>query len=133
MTEDPSVLLFRQVNPQHLKDEGGPNSVAFSPTPKDREQLSVDDSRLTSAENAHVHFTTNLGFASAGTWAVSAMEVEAVGTLTWRNDPITDVDPLKCNDAHCVIDFTNVTSKGAKKRVAQTLAIHATVRRRLWP
>jgi hypothetical protein len=121
-------LVFRQVHPHHW-DGQNPNSVAFHPTPKDDDKLSVDDSGLTSAENAWIHFTRNLGFQSAGTWAVSPDEIEALGDLELQRNPITDsVDPSKDNLAHCVIDFSRVSSKGQRKRRAQELAIKASAR-----
>ncbi len=121
-------LVFRQVHPHHW-DGKSPNSVAFCPTPKDDHKLSVDDSALTSAENAWLHFTRNLGFQSAGTWAVSPDEIEALGDLELQRNPITDsVDPSKNNPAHCVIDFSPLSSKGQRKKRAQELAIKASAR-----
>lgn len=124
----PDDLLLRQVHPHHWNGSE-PNSVAFMPTPKDDDLLSVDDARLTTAVNALNHFTSELGFKSAGTWAVSTAEVSAAGDLTWRSDPIVDAtDAAKSNPAHCVIDFTQLKSKGERKRCAQKLALHASAR-----
>jgi len=75
-----SDLVYRQVHPSHAP-EGVPSSQAFNPTPKDEGQLSVDDSRVFTAEESWDHFTRNLGFQSAGTWAVSIEEVETAGGL----------------------------------------------------
>lgn len=127
-------LLYRQVHPNHIS-EGSPTSVAFNPTPKDEEKLSVDDARMVTAEASWNHFTGNLGFQSGGTWAVSVGEVGESGSLELIQDPIVDPDaPSKENPAHCVIDFNVPSSngppktKGDRKRLAQRLAIHATNR-----
>jgi hypothetical protein len=124
----PNDLLYRQVHPTHAP-AGNPSSQAFNPTPKDKEKLSVDDAGLVTAEESWNHFTKNLGFQSAGTWAVSFEEIHASGDLELMRNPIADPeDVLKNNPAHCLIDFSKVTSKGHKKRQAQELAIKASAR-----
>lgn len=121
-------LVFRQVHPNHV-DGAMPNSVAFSPTPKDDDKLSVDDSAQVTAEGCWKHFTEKLGFKSVGTWAVSAGEIHGAGDLDLRKDPVVDAqDATKSNPAHCVIDFSRLTSKGQRKKKAQTLAIKASER-----
>lgn len=129
MSEQPAPeLLYRQVHPNHW-DGKNPNSVAFSPTPKDHDQLSVDDATLVSAEGSWTHFTKNLGFKSVGTWAVTSAEITAAGDLSVARSPITDAaEPAKTNPAHCHIDFAKLTTKGEKKRCAQRLAMLASAR-----
>jgi hypothetical protein len=125
-------LFYRQVNPNWYKN-GVPTSQAFGPTPKDRDQLSLDDASKVSAEGSWRHFTENLGLSSAGTWAVSLGEVEETGDLMVVASPIeVPQDTTKNNPAHCHIDFSQVSSKGQKKRKAQHLAIKATARGRLY-
>ncbi len=122
-------LLFRQVHPNFLSG-GLPNSQAFCPTPKDAGKLSVDDASLISAGDSWRHFTEDLRFASAGTWAVSIAEVGSVEDLVVLRDPIEDEqEPAKSNPAHCAIDFNQLTSKGQRKKRAQKLAIFASARR----
>jgi hypothetical protein len=124
----PTHLVFRQVNPKHW-DGKTPYSQAFFPTPKDDDQLSVDDSNLITAEGSWRHFTQDLGLQSDGTWAVSVEEISAAGDLALQPDPILDAqDPAKNNPAHCRIDFSKLTSKGQKKRCAQELALRASAR-----
>ena len=125
--------VFRQVHPHHWNGEN-PNSVAFSPTPKDQDQLSVDDAALVSAEKSWTHFTNNLGFKSAGTWAITHAEIVDSGDLSLRSAPVADqADPAKNNLAHCLIDFSQITSKRAKRRCAQKLALLASARGRQFP
>lgn len=124
----PDDLLFRQVHPSHWNGKE-PNSVAFMPTPKDDDLLSLDDARLTTAEAAWTHFTSVLGLRSAGTWAVSTAEVTAAGNLTYRSDPVVNqAEPAKSNAAHCLVDFSKLGSKGERKRCAQQLALRASAR-----
>lgn len=121
-------MVFRQVHPNHW-DGKNPNSVAFSPMPKDKDLLSVDDASLATAEGSWTHFTKNLGFRSAGTWAITHIEIITSGNLALKSDPITDqADRAKNNAAHCLIDFPKVTSKGEKRRCAQKLALLASAR-----
>lgn len=121
-------LFYRQVHPTHQQD-GVPNSLAFFPTPKDEDQLSVDDASLVSAKDAWTHFTEKLGLQSQGTWAVSFGEVGEAGDLVMTASPtVVPEDPSKNNPAHCHVDFSKVSSKGQKKRKAQHMAIKATAR-----
>lgn len=121
-------LVFRQVHPHHW-DGKNPNSVAFSPTPKDGDKLSVDDSKKVTAEKSWHHFNLNLGFRSIGTWAVSVGEIKSAGDLFLQREPIINQDDIsKNNDAHCLIDFSHLTSKGQRKKRAQELAIRASER-----
>ncbi|MEI6673712.1 MAG: hypothetical protein WCO57_00895 [Verrucomicrobiota bacterium] len=124
----PNDLLYRQVHPTHAP-AGNPSSQAFNPTPKDQEKLSVDDAGLVTAEGSWNHFTKNLGFQSAGTWAVSFEEIEASGDLVLLRNPVdVPANPSINNPAHCLIDFNKLPSKGQKKRRAQELAIKASAR-----
>ena len=130
MTDRWSVahLFFRQVNPNHW-DGHTPNSQAFVPFPKDKDQLSVDDSSLVSPEGAWTHFTTALGLKSAGTWAISLGEINEAGNLFVESSPVeNEEEPQKDNPAHCHVDFSEVSSKGQKRRKAQTLAMYASER-----
>lgn len=121
-------LVYQQVHPSHAPD-GVPSSQAFNPTPKDEGKLSVDDSRVVTAEDSWNHFTQNLGFQSAGTWAVSFEEIETAGGLVLLKDPVEDLEKTSLdNPAHCLIDFNGLASKGEKKKRAQHLAIKAAAR-----
>lgn len=121
-------LVYRQVHPSHAPD-GIPSSQAFNPTPKDEGKLSVDDSRVVTAEGSWQNYTGNLGFQSAGTWAVSFEEVAAASDLVLLKAPVVNPEnPLHDNPAHCLIDFNSLASKGEKKRRAQQLAIKASAR-----
>ena len=120
--------VYRQVHPSHAPD-GVPSSQAFNPMPKDEGKLSVDDSRVVTAEESWNHFTQNIGFQSAGTWSVSYEEIETPGGLVLLRDPLSaPEDVSKNNPAHCLIDFRKLATKGERKRRAQHLAIKASAR-----
>ena len=124
----PESLFYRQVHPNWLV-EGVPSSQAFGPTPKDQDKLSVDDASMVSAEGSWRYFAEKLGHQSAGTWAVSQSDVDSAGDLLIAASPIAGAeDPAMDNPAHCHIDFSNISSKGQKKRRAQHLALKATAR-----
>ena len=129
-TWSPNNLFFRQVHPNNLDAKThSPNSVAFMPTPKDENQLSVDDSSLTTAEKAWAHFTKTRGYKSAGTWAVTTGEIQTAGDLDVRAAPVIDPEnPILGNAAHCVIDFSRLSSKGQRRKCAQYLALMASSR-----
>ena len=124
----PDSLFYRQVHPNWMVKEV-PSSQAFGPTPKDEDKLSVDDASKVSAESSWRHFTEKLGLMSVGTWAVSMGEVEETGDLVVIASPkVVAEAPAKINPAHCDIDFSQVSSKGKKKRNAQVLAMKASDR-----
>lgn len=125
---DSSDLVYRQVHPTHAPG-GNPSSQAFNPTPKDQGQLSLDNAGLVTAEHSWSHFTKNLGFQSAGTWALSLEEIQAAGDLELFMSPVVDPeDATRSNPAHCLLDFNRIASKGERKRRAQRLAIQASTR-----
>lgn len=104
----PGDFVFRQVHPSHRTGEH-PNSVAFFPTPKDKDLLSVDDSSLVSAEGSWSHFTKALGFQSAGTWAKDAGVMEPRDYAIFQNHGYLGLyGGLGAQDIH--------DRKGSKKR-----------------
>ena len=105
MTSD--TLLFRQVNPSWVQ-QGRVTSQVFRPTPKDGGFLSVYDGDLISAEKAWRHFTSELGFYSAGVLAVSVAE------CTVQQLP-TRVDPALFRE-HALIDFTAYGSRDVERK-----------------
>ncbi|MEI7732195.1 MAG: hypothetical protein WCO56_21650 [Verrucomicrobiota bacterium] len=111
-----ATLLLRQVHPQWLK-EGHVLSLAFRPFPKDAGLLSVYDGDLITAEASHTHFTRDLGFQSAGVWAVSGQECQSCD-LPARSDAEGHYPE------HAVIDFTAHPEK-AQKAKSKILAARA--------
>lgn len=106
MTSD--TLLLRQIHPSFVQ-HGRVTSQAFRPTPKDENRLSAYDGDQIEPEPAWQHYTTILGFSSAGVLAVSVAECESLD-LSVEPDP----EPFP---EHVIIDFSAV-----EKRVVEKLA-----------
>lgn len=84
-------------------------SLAFRPFPKDNALLSVYDGSRISPQEAWKHYTGQLGYDSAGVWAVSTTEVEGC-ELSARPDP------LEGSPDHAVIDFTKHERKAQEAK-----------------
>jgi hypothetical protein len=95
--------VHRQVHPTWLH-AGRPTSVAFRPSQKDKNRLSVDLGRLVTAQESFETYTKIGGFVSAGVWSVTQAECAVVGV------PVVP-DPIEVpyvNKAHAVIDFSGI-------------------------
>ena len=80
-----SGLVYRQVHRKHVDESLQPASIVFNPfvtggqEGKRHRILSVYDGAQVSAEDAHRHYTRELGLSSAGVLAVSIEECEERG------------------------------------------------------
>lgn len=114
----PETPLLRQIHPSFVQN-GRPTSQASRPTPKDRDQLSVDDGSKIDARTSWERFTGTLGFESVGVLAVTVAECSE------QQLPVTaDAEPYP---EHCFIDFAGLPKKAAEKK-AKVLASHAVQR-----
>jgi hypothetical protein len=116
--------LYRQVHPSWVAD-GVPSSLAFRPTPKDEGMLSIALASKIAPEDAYLHHTKDLGFASEGTWAVTVGEAAAAGRGSFAQ-------PLPDSPAHGFIDFRGLSRKHAEV-AAKVLLARARERGRLYP
>jgi hypothetical protein len=114
--DDPDEFLYRQIHPQWIID-GEPSSQAFKPTKKDEGILSIALGSKTTASGAFLHHTKVLKLASAGTWAVTVGEVEAVDLSSFEQ-------PLEDSPAHGFIDFGDL-GRGAIESKAKRLLANA--------
>ena len=113
-----ATLLFRQVNPAWIQ-QGHVTSQAFKPTPKDKDQLSVYDGGLISAERSWKHFTNVLHFLSAGVLVVSVQECKG------QDLPVIS-DPVPYPE-HVAINFSGL-SNSVRERKAKILRAAAVTR-----
>jgi hypothetical protein len=127
---DLEELVFRQVHPSFVRD-GRPSSQAFRPTQKDEGKLSVARSTLTTAQSAYELYTSGLGYASGGAWAVTVADCRAQ-TLAVLPDPLTSPPEKVADPAHAVVDFTPFSKSQADAKGAR-LARNAGERGRLYP
>jgi hypothetical protein len=132
---DPPELLFRQIHPTWLVDDGVPGSLSFVPSRHDEDCLSVDRGACTDAAASYSFFTSDrpagLGRKSAGVWALTVEEVHKVGCKAF-SDPEPASDEAPANAAHAVIDFEGM-SGNQQKKIGARLKIFAVTRGRLTP
>ena len=111
-------LLLRQVHPTFVQN-GTITSQVFRPTPKDENQLSVDNGDKISAKNSFDRFCSQPDCNSAGVMAVSCKECKER-----ELEVIEDGVPTP---EHCSIDFTGKSRKQVEK-IAKYLKRQATDR-----
>jgi hypothetical protein len=108
------TLLLRQVHPSFVQD-GRPSSQAFRPTKKDDFKLSAYHGDMIEPEPSWKHYTTKIGWESAGVLAV------AVGECAGEQLPVEhDGDPYA---EHCFIDFRNLTRSELTKKADNLAAL----------
>lgn len=125
-------VLYRQIHPATLVDDGTPSSLAFMPTREEDEGcLSVNRSSLTTPEAAHALATTarpeGFGLASASVWGVSVGEADTEQVSSWSDPVEAEAGIGPANPAHGVIDFGELGTN-ARRRVGRNLRTHATRR-----
>jgi hypothetical protein len=109
------TLLLRQIHPSFVQ-HGRVTSQAFRPTPKDENQLSVDNGDLVSPEGSWKRFSAQPNCTSAGVMAVSSGECAKCSVQI-----VEDGDPYP---EHCHLDFAPFTRKEAEK-IGKKLSNHA--------
>ena len=128
-------LLFRQIHPNWLVDDGVPGSLSFEPSRHDEDCLSVDRGACTNAAGSYSFFTSDrpagLGQKSIGVWAPTVEEVDKVGCKAF-SEPEPAGAETPANAAHAVIDFEGI-SGNQQKKIGARLKIFAVTRGRLAP
>lgn len=119
---DSSELLFRQVHPQFYHN-GILGSSAFKPNSSDNGFMSMDRAALTSAADAHGHYTTHLKKLSACVYGLTVGELstEGVGAL---EDPLAGNGNIPANPAHSLADY-NSNTKSSWVKIGQRLKVLA--------
>ena len=120
------TLLHRQVNPSFLDKEGRPSRQAFLLFPKDKGQLSLYNGDKWLAEEAFVHYTESLRFASLGCLSITPEEIATTKAELGlcKLEPFEDNGPF---DGHVSVDQSHLTAKEQKASRALMLK-HALVR-----
>ncbi|MFA6293801.1 MAG: hypothetical protein WC637_18580 [Victivallales bacterium] len=114
------TLLLRQIHPSWIQN-GQPSSLAFNPSKKDDNLLSVYDGDCITAEDAYLHYTTTLRLGSACVFGLAVCECTSEGLFAKK-------DPLPDSAYHAVIDFSSCTSESIKDRTAKALKSKAIAR-----
>jgi len=105
-------MLLRQIHPAFVQDNQA-TSQAFRPTPKDAGKLSVYDGDKITADKAWSHYTSILGYESAGVMGLLVQEC-----IKANVSAAADPDPFP---EHCVIDFTKLATKKEVENAAKAL------------
>jgi len=126
---DEAEVLFRQIHPNFI-ESGEPSSDRFRPSEKDKNQLSVDRSSISTAAESHALYTKT-GSASAAVYGVSVGEFEAE-TIGCVSDPVSATGKELGNPAHALANYSTHTAKN-QKVVALRLKRLAISRGRLHP
>lgn len=114
------TLLLRQIHPSWIQN-GQPSSLAFKPSKKDNNLLSVYNGDCIAAENAYLHYTETLKLSSECVFGVSRDECLVQG-LSARKDPQPD------SAYHAVINFSSCASESIKDRASKALKSKAIAR-----
>ena len=122
---DVAEILFRQIHPTFVEDDGEPSSQPFMPSKKDNNMLSVDRSSLTDAAGSHALYVAN-GQASAAVYGLTVSEF-GEENLPCTSDPLAKTDKLTANPAHALADYT-AHSPNQQKNIAKRLKIVARAR-----
>ena len=101
----PETLLLRQIHPTWIR-AGRITSQVFTPTPKDKKQLSMCDGDQLTAREAHAHYTQQLELSSVGVMAVAVAECQQ------QELPVVP-DPVPF-PAHVVLDFRAFSNAGIR-------------------
>jgi len=115
VTDD--TLLLRQAHPNFIH-AGRVTSQAFTPTPKDANQVSAYDGDKFTPEASWMHYTSR-GLSSAGVLGVSVRECAA---LQLQASPSSEVF-----EGHVSIDFTGIPRSSFKAKTKE-LTAYATQR-----
>lgn len=122
---DADEVLFRQIHPKWVEDDGEPSSQPFIPTKKDNNKLSVDRSSLTEASDSYALFLAS-GLASVAVYGLTVGEF-GKENLPCTADPLEKTDEQSANPAHALADYT-AFSAGQQKLIARRLKIVARAR-----
>lgn len=111
------TLLFRQIHPNFIEDDGQVTYLAFRPFPRDEGKLSTYDGDQIVAEASWHHYTKVLNRTSKGVMAVTVAECESQQTK-----PILDAQPFP---EHVSIDFTGLSKKEVKNAAKRLVELAA--------
>jgi hypothetical protein len=116
-------LQWRQVKPQYINTDGADTLITDLAFQDDSHRVSTSRARLTNAESAY-RFHVEAGLRSAGTWAVTAEEIDAAScrciddhVCQWNDTP-----------GHSYIDMRGLHGKAARRVARVELATRATAR-----
>lgn len=126
---DDAEILFRQIHPNFWQD-GEPSSQPFMPTPKDKNQLSIDRSTLTTAAGSFALFAGN-GHATKAVYGLTVGEFRIL-EIDCQSDPLPPTEFRSANPAHASADYS-AHGGNQQKTKAKRLKQNAIARGQLHP
>jgi hypothetical protein len=117
-------LVFRQIAPHMLSDDGKIATTAFGPNTSDDNKPSYSRSSLVSAQEARDWHTQNASSLSLGVWGVTVGEVIASERHVVDDSACPVPEGKKRAPGHCFVDFRGL-SRPARKELRARLHMHA--------
>lgn len=116
---DADELIYRQIAPHMLIDNGRVATTAFGPNSSDRNMPSYSRSSVVSAQQARDWHTLNAASPSLGVWGVTVGEVVTSGRYAVDDSKCALADGLKRAPGHCFVDFRGLSKLERKELRAQ--------------
>lgn len=101
------------MHPTQFKNDGRPDSTAFSPSPRDQLRLSTRRSHVGAAP-AHAQWEA-LGRESAGTWSIRPEDFPE-GLVAYDDSALPDTPP-----GHASVDFSDFPTRGRQQKIGRQL------------
>lgn len=117
-------LIYRQIAPHMLVDDGKVASTAFGPNSSDDNMPSYSRSTVVTAQQARDWHTDNAVSPSLGVWGVTVGEVIASGRYAVDDSRCPVPAGGKRAPGHCFIDFRGL-AKAQRKELRARLHMHA--------
>lgn len=108
---DDKTLLYRQINPQFIKNDQA-TTQAFRPTKKDEKHLSVYDGSQIEPFEAWEHYTEQLKLISDGVLAISVDECYSLKL------PVSS-KPEENFSEHVIVDFRGLSNNQIKQKAEE--------------
>ncbi len=121
LVEEPDELLWRQVHPTWVTEDGVPTSQAFKPATADEDKPSVARSSVHTAGEAYRWHTETAKRKSVVTWGVAVGEC-VQETLRVVDDSNAEDAPPTRSPAHAYLDFRSHMKGEVKLASAALLA-----------
>jgi hypothetical protein len=124
LVSDSAELIYRQIAPHMLIDDGKVASTAFGPNRSDNNMPSYSRSALVSAQEARDWNTRNAASPSLGVWAVAVGEVSSADSRVVDDNDCPLEEGEKRAPGHCYVDFRGL-SRSKRKELRARLHMYA--------
>ncbi|WP_336649094.1 hypothetical protein [Microbacterium sp. MMO-10] len=108
-------LIYRQIAPHMLVDDGKIASTAFGPNSSDNDMPSYARSSVVSPQEARDWHTRNASSPSQGVWGVTVGEVIVAGRYVVDDSACPPPHSGKRAPGHCFVDFRGLSRPDRKE------------------